>query len=486
MNVAPMSPAIRIASFRERGFAVVFAMLALFVVIAFSGMALDFGRLQRRQTDLQHAVDAAALAASAMVFEAGITRSELERTTEALVRDNLRMRGVSPASSSLAIGLQPHSLLDTEPVRQISVRATSALDPLVMDIAPFITQDFTVVAASAVAESRRIFTCLAIDTSGSMCENDGPVGSIANNNCEEVRDLKAGVISYVQLMRPEDYLGMWRFSQGPGNDLDSNCSFDRADDCENDGRHIAVEALVMVPMTRVGRDGLVQILQRPPYQNVLDSHPYTPTNGYSGLQGCRLQITGNPNYNGAVDYGAIIYFSDGVPWTAGESDLTAFSPGCSVELDNYPTSLTAAQRSNYDDIARKVHMGRWINTINQADLARNSGLTVYAIALGDPNAKYPRLDAFQGLPGTSSSETLVKDILMARIANDQVFLQKEFQEDTNDPNSLRYSGAANFPCVPDRDSIRGPEGKMVQTADSGDLRQILRDIGLSIKAKLVR
>ncbi len=149
----------------EDGQSLVLLAFALVVVMGAAGMSIDVGRAYWARTQMQNAVDAAALAAA----------QSLPDTTAATTQANTYWdlnNNFLEANASNIVFTPTYNLTST---KEVTVSATAEVDTW---FAKVLGIDHWDVAADATAEFQQVDAMLVLDRSGSMCyDSHGPQGN---------------------------------------------------------------------------------------------------------------------------------------------------------------------------------------------------------------------------------------------------------------------------------------------------------------------
>lgn len=209
----------------ESGQAIVFAVIVMVVLIAFTGFAVDVGRAYLAQRQLQAATDAAALAGA------------LELPDNALAQQMARDYGPEPgmrnrlrASDNATVAVQtkcvtavPTGCTPGNGVNAIKVDTTSTVPTV---FAKIVGVDSLTVKAQATACSpctvKPLDIMLVLDRTGSMCER--PDGS-NDPACTKLRNAREGVEAFLQEMNPLFHrVGLSVLPPASGTTRNAQCS----------------------------------------------------------------------------------------------------------------------------------------------------------------------------------------------------------------------------------------------------------------------
>ncbi|HPH96609.1 MAG TPA: vWA domain-containing protein [Anaerolineaceae bacterium] len=217
----------RVASKKEKGQAIVIIAIAFVGLLAFIGLAMDFGILLAGYAHLRRAVDAASLAAAAQYRE-GYNTAELSEAARTVLRLNgVDMDNLSAAVTTCEDDPTDPQLCTTPKRKMVRVTATGEVRFTFLVLLGFYRAPIT---ASAVAEAASMDMVLVIDISESMT-SDAPAGDIAldphycndplnHQPCRPFEDVKNAAIRMADwvLNKPaadeEDRLAVVIFSNG--------------------------------------------------------------------------------------------------------------------------------------------------------------------------------------------------------------------------------------------------------------------------------
>lgn len=503
----------------ERGGYLIIMAAGCVVFIAAAGWAIDSARLYWTKSELQRAADAAALAGARILvryqsvgYVPGPTG--VEERVKGILEENLRISRFTQAEIDEVIGTtsQPGTIQvcfnkdrpdpitnpcnrnPTSPNLQrrfIWVGAQINRKSLILGLLPGFAK-FNPVPVSAFAENLALEVVLVLDNTGSMRTKLNPADTKTKMDY-----LREAASAFVGKLLPFDKVGVVTFDiNGPSvsysglqKDVNKEPKQDPADpisifnkiraDYENDSRIFIglptdpdPNRWNLQPIEDASGSHIPTIQDMINQRSVDAAHPtiMTPggsTNLGSGIWRGRDML--DREDGGTVPLNTwrmLIFLTDGSPNTytpvtwlnVGDRPLDISNPGgCNSLFLSRPVYET-----NPDGSDGTVKRLREIDAIVEADLARRSNYSVYAVGLGNPDSN--RLSPFQSM--TSDD---MKWALMQRIANDQTEMTKASPAPTpgwtNPAPIPPYLW--DFPCVPDGNAIKGEPNGTFWLATSG-------------------
>jgi Flp pilus assembly protein TadG len=162
---------------RERGQSIIIIAAAFIGILAFIGLAVDFGILLLHMGHLKRGVDSAALAAAIQFRDGETTANDMTKLTNS-ANEFLRLNGVNLNNLSAQVRVCATDPLDTQlctstPRKLVRVTATGNV-PFVF--LPIIGIPSMSISASSVSEAASMRVILVIDISESMTY-DSPLGN---------------------------------------------------------------------------------------------------------------------------------------------------------------------------------------------------------------------------------------------------------------------------------------------------------------------
>jgi hypothetical protein len=180
---------------KEGGQSVIIIAVAFIGLLAFIGLAVDFGILLIGMGHLKRSVDAAALAAATQ-YRDGIDTPQISLSANEFLRLNgVDLDNISSKVETCATATIPNDpALCTNPPRKL-VRITASADVSFVFL-PILGIDSFTISASSIAEAASMDVVLAIDISESMTYGMGSISldpSVCNQHdqCEPFHDIKA-------------------------------------------------------------------------------------------------------------------------------------------------------------------------------------------------------------------------------------------------------------------------------------------------------
>jgi hypothetical protein len=202
----------------SNGQALILFALAIVVIIAFVGLAMDVGQVFIAMGALRRAADAGALAAAAQ-FREGRDATEME----AAAREAISLNGMNPGTVTIELcdPLDPDPVICPpagEPLRKL-VRVTASADVPLSFLSVLGIEDLTI-TSSATSEAASMDVVLVIDISESMsfdaevgnqlrdpsfCNNVAPTGpNDLPGECQPFQRVKESAIGFVQEILDKD------------------------------------------------------------------------------------------------------------------------------------------------------------------------------------------------------------------------------------------------------------------------------------------
>jgi Flp pilus assembly protein TadG len=206
----------------ETGQVIVFSLLAMVVLIAMVGFAVDVGHAYLVQRQLQAGVDAAALAGAQHLPEAAQTTQVAMEYGPSPGRKNA-VTTVDNAQTTVTMKcLQgvPGCSSQFSTYNAVNVKATSEVKTLFARVIGFDT--FTVNASATACSpcsAKDLDIMLVLDRTGSMCQKSN--GSDDHPACTDLNNAKEGIRTFLSFMDPNlDRVGLSVFP--PAYDTSSN------------------------------------------------------------------------------------------------------------------------------------------------------------------------------------------------------------------------------------------------------------------------
>ncbi|RIL00812.1 MAG: hypothetical protein DCC75_13880, partial [Proteobacteria bacterium] len=486
----------------------------MIAVLIICGLVIDGGGLFRMYNNWKNTLDAGALAGGiALDSDPARDQNELQLSISNLISENLRQMSVPEPDISHAVNSLSFQFGNGTP-RTLSVAGEIPQPTWLLGALPGFP-DYSFVSARAEVQLERVMLSLVLDASGSMskCIDSGPetnVGTISI--CQDpakirMNAVKENVKDLIDRLRPEDWVSITAFNTAaflvsPMSQVDDvtpgNLAADRmALKAQVD----QVQAGVPGPYTKI-RDGLElgrrSITHSPPALQsnlrkilllVTDGAPIESEDGpgtFSWPEYSTPSYTSNPlhpdngiPWNSIDTTPAVIQNNDVVPALLGRSSPVICSTieeyqGGSGEYD--PLYAAPFYDPGYDSYKKtstshdQDTKNSQILSILQADMARQSGIQVFTIGIGDPDSNlgpnnppnncYQYSGPFQSwheyalpsLCNTDVDQSLhefparkfhnVKQFLLQRIANDRTAFDSVKAAFYNNQPGLH-----EFPCV---------------------------------------
>ncbi len=464
----------------SKGFFLPLLAAVLVVLLSIVGLTIDTGYVYRTKIRLQNSVDAATLAGAKRLLEDPATdpSASVEQSSEELVRENLRLMGFAGG------------LIDSSPFvvdatvspdrRQIVVDAALTQPTLLLGALPGFSK-FVTVTAKSTASNRQLAVSLVIDRSASM------------NSGGKLQGAKDAAKLFVDYLLPTDQLSIVTYSQDRGDDAIEPDPYDFVLGAPH------LDARIDIALAPVG-DAANRNIIKNTIQAIVASES---TNIGAGMKAGRLSLAGAPP-SGTLKY--VILLTDGnpmawfneprrsphsfpcgdpyimspsPPWHLNSMVATAWDP-----ITLLPTAWAPDPSSGnaaYETVRRKM----FLHAINEADIARNDGITVYSVGLGDldmhaENGPYQTATSAADLHG-------IKKFFMERIANDQAQMQAPHPLPASTPPPAAYN--YDFPqpgstCVAPGATITDkPQGLFLLASNPATLNDIYRFLARIIRSR---
>jgi Flp pilus assembly protein TadG len=516
---------------RERGVYIVFLGLTFLALLAIVGLAIDAAKLYRTKVELQSAVDAATVAGDhLLVTQPTMLFSEVRTRVAEVFKENLHsmkidssqiddiLANTAPQSfnvcfndpnSSQACSADP---TDTNAKRRyIQVIAAVTQPTLILGVIPGFTKSNLVVAQS-LAENLKLQILLVVDVSGSM---DDDFGTGANKK-KKIDALHIAGTDLVNTLLGFDELGIVTFSvdmTGSDDTVAYTPNDEPLADANNWSRvlgNFLNDADNPLALTQVENTGPID--NRPLMKSKINAlMPLQGTDTGAGLRMARKIFDSTPlppktiriivvATDGATNSGApLTWFNVGdtrpAPFGIGVPD---YGPGSTSSNDrplNRPF-LTPPRICN-SPFLPITNMGRpngltlqrlrFLDTIIEADQARDSGNLIWAIGLGDP-------DLDNNSPFQNFGDDLLKLPLLTRIANDQE--QMPLRSLATPQPTPRWvvptpnpSYPWDFPCIRSGQTLKNDSkqkvGKFTLASDAAALSEAFKNIA-TIRIKVTQ
>jgi Flp pilus assembly protein TadG len=210
----------------ESGQVLVLAAIAMVVLIALTGFALDVGHAYLVQRQLQAATDAAALAGALELPDSTLARQaaaeygpEPGKRNTLRSNDNANIRVETKCVTAIVTGCTPAN----GQVNAISVDATSNVATVFAKVVGF--DSFTVKAratACSPCSVKPLDIMLVFDRTGSMCQLSNGGNDPA---CTKLRNAREGIKTFLRLMNPQfHHVGLAVLPPATGATRAAQCS----------------------------------------------------------------------------------------------------------------------------------------------------------------------------------------------------------------------------------------------------------------------
>jgi Flp pilus assembly protein TadG len=184
------------------------APLFIFALIAFYGMAIDSARLFQMRNRIQRAVDAGAVAGSRLIGTTDANKALA--LAQALTEDNLHQMGyqvgTDPGQISVNVKWNDLPIGTTQLGSEIMVSASVNMKNTFLSTIKGFSES-TQLATSAVAATKVSVVCLVVDMSGSMGRSMSQWGPL------KIDEAKEAVNSFLDIFKEgEDWIGIVAFN----------------------------------------------------------------------------------------------------------------------------------------------------------------------------------------------------------------------------------------------------------------------------------
>ena len=184
----------------ESGQALIFVVLAMFVLIGFTAFAVDAGRAWFTQRELQRSVDAAALAAAQDLPDiAAATATAEQYGPDAGAKNPLRL------TDATQITVDPRCVTSIEgpcaPYNAVQIQGTAEVPTTFARILGFdsMTVSATATACSPCLGKKKLDVMMVLDRTGSMCQTSSGQNDPA---CTDLTNARLGIETFLGLMDP--------------------------------------------------------------------------------------------------------------------------------------------------------------------------------------------------------------------------------------------------------------------------------------------
>jgi Flp pilus assembly protein TadG len=422
----------------SEGFILPMAGLLIVACIAVYGLAIDLTRVYITKNRLQRAVDAGAVSGSRLIGT-GSNAMTLDIARDFALQ-TIRLTGHETENLNVESRWQ-----DGEKQTEVFVSASVTIPNIFLRFIPSFPKVSTV-SADSVATTKMTIICLLVDVSNSTKDISSSNGRSKNE------DIKASVKEFLNLFQEEnDYIGIVTF---------------------------ATDIITTLPMTTQFRE----------YLDDVDTMNYQPpdtgsTNTEFGLKKCREELFSLPAEILETANKSVVIITDGAPTVSCDNENEYQENECEI-------TKSSGEKIPYDRAIRIA------DDIRSAD---NLGIAVSAVVVGEFTGnksmdaeELERVDAYQGLwnsylidPNGSSAEdkiTPVKTNFLRRLVNvpplNGVEPVNYFEGgETFETQNFNDYNAAN-------PGVR--QGLFYYTDDTSELSDIIRQIGLSMKGRLIK